>query len=199
MNPLPQACEILQDQIDEMSQVELQEAREFGLASKHLKQCPHCRAYWQEALDLAETLDQWQVPEPQKNIAMGVMTAIAQLEHDQRSSAGLWQRWMQQRLQVPVPIAAAILLGLILSVAFHLKPSPSATTQRVPVAVNPSATNHALIQPVQSIAPVVPNFPGTGTVPAMVPGTYMIILGAPPVVSNDTLLVPQTYKLNHSI
>ncbi len=199
MNPLPQACEILQDQIDEMSQVELQEAREFGLASQHLKQCPHCQAYWQQALALAEKLDQWQVPEPQKNIAAGVMTAIAQLEHDQRLTPGLWQRWMQQRLQVPVPIAATILLALILSVAFHFKSSLTMSSQIVPVAVNSSMTSQPQIQTVHTTTPVVPNMPGTWTLPAMAPGTYMIILGAPPVVPNETLLVPQTPKLTHPI
>lgn len=198
MNSLPQACEILQDQIDEMSQVELQEAREFGLASQHLKQCPQCQAYWQQALALSEKLDQWQVPNPQKNIAAGVMTAIAQLEHDERSSVGVWQRWMRQRLQVPVPVAVVILFALILSVTFHFKPSPS-VPQIVPVAVNPSNTNQPAIQPVHTATNVIPNFPSTWAMPSMAPGTYMIILGAPPLKPNDTFFVPQTQKPNHSI
>ena len=198
MDPLPKACEILQDQIDEMSQAELLEAREFGLASRHLETCPRCQAYWREALALAGQLDRWQVPEPEKNMAAGVMTAIAQLEHDQWSSKGLWHRWMQQRLHIPVPVAAMVLLALILSVAFNLRSSPS-LPRVTPMAIDHTPAAQPLLQPVKATTTFAPGLPGSWTVPAMAPGTYVIILGAPPMVANDALLIPQKPKPNHAL
>ncbi len=198
MESKPQTCEIFQDQIDEMSQGELRETRKFDLLAGHLAQCPGCQAYWQDTLALADRLDQWQMPEPRKNIAAAVMAEIAQLEHDQRSSNGFWHRSMQQRLHIPVPVAAIVLLALILSVAFNLRPSPP-IARVTPVAIDHSPIDQPRLRPVNMTDTVAPGLPGFWTVPAMTPGTYVIILGAPPMVANGGLFVPQKPKPNHAL
>lgn len=191
-------CEQVREEIDLMGQAELAEARPGGPIHAHVRQCAGCREHLRQALALASRLDQWEVPEPRRNIAAGVMAEVVRLERDRARCAR--PALLGVRLQIPALAAVAALLILAASVALNvalLRPPSTpvvtadgrAAAPRAEVAVaGTSETGPPVPAPVRVIS--VNQEPSDFvrslmTRPQAVPSTLVIILGAPPILQEE--------------
>ncbi|MBP8303534.1 MAG: hypothetical protein KBE04_05335 [Phycisphaerae bacterium] len=190
MTELNLICQQIQDQIDQMSQRQLRLVADQGPVSDHVRGCPVCRAHLAKARGLASQLDQWEVPQPGRNIVAAVMAELAALETDQRPARiTLGEHLMSLlRVRIQVPAAAAILVlgGLVCSIGFNvigargpgIRPDP--VVVRADVPVDPVTRFVPVqVQGAQSLQSVLAN-------PVLVPGTVMVILGTPPRMPEES-------------
>ena len=117
-------CQQVQEYIDGLSQRQFQEKIESSPEYEHIQQCVTCQEYFNRAKSLSDQLDQWSVPPLKRNITVGVMAQIAQLEHDRKiEHFGLWYRLpalFAHRLKVPVGVAAAVFVILAVSLILNI-------------------------------------------------------------------------------
>ena len=117
-------CQQVQEYIDGLSQRQFQEMVESSPEYEHIQQCVTCREYFNGAKSLSDQLDQWSVPPLKRNITVGVMAQIAQLERDRKiDHFSLWYRLpalFAHRLKVPVGVAAAVFVILAVSLILNI-------------------------------------------------------------------------------
>lgn len=117
-------CQQVQEYIDGLSQRQLQEKIESSPEYEHIQQCATCREYFNRAKSLSDQLDQWSIPPLKRNITVGVMAQIAQLERDRKTGHfGSWYRLpalFAHRLKVPVGVAAAVFVILAVSLILNV-------------------------------------------------------------------------------
>jgi len=183
-------CQQIQDQIDQMSQRQLRLAADQGLVCNHVRDCPACKGYLAKALDLASQLDQWEVPQPKRNIVAAVMAEIAEMVPDQRpariSLAEHLVSLLRVRLQVPAAAAILVLCVLTASIILNVvsrfaRPEPkreiATVIAKVPV-VQATKVVPVQVQGAEPLRSLLAN-------PAMVPSTVIIILGTPPMMPEE--------------
>jgi len=183
-------CQQIQDQIDQMSQRHLRLAADQGPVCDHALGCPACMGYLAKALDLAYHLDQWEVPQPKRNIVASVMAEIAEMVPDQRpvriSLAEHLVSLLRIRLQVPAAAAILVLGVLTASISLNVvsqfaRPEPkreiATVTEIVPVAQAIKVVP-VQVQGAEPLRSLLAN-------PAMVPSTVIVILGTPPMMPEE--------------
>lgn len=183
-------CQQIQGQIDQMSQRQLRLAADQGPVCDHVRGCPACKGYLAKALDLASQLDQWEVPQPKRNIVAAVMAELAELEPDQRPARiGLGVRLLSlARYRLQVPAAAAILItgALITSIGLNVVTRFVRPETKLEIA---SVAAHVPVVQATKVVPV--QVQGTEplrsllTNPAWIPSTVIVILGTPPVMPEE--------------
>ena len=182
-------CQQIQDQIDQMSQRHLRLAADQGPVCDHALGCPACMGYLAKALDLAYHLDQWEVPQPKRNIVASVMAEIAEMVPDQRpvriSLAEHLVSLLRVRLQVPAAAAILIMGALIVSIGMNVtRPARPETKREI-------ATVTEIVPVAQAIKVVPVQVQGAEPLrsllanPAMVPSTVIVILGTPPMMPEE--------------
>lgn len=83
---------------------------------------------------LRETLEQWKAPEPGQSLDARVLAA-----YRERVKPPLWRRLLRARISVPVPVAAAIVLAIIIAAIVLAPPRqrPAYSSPRDTAAAHP--------------------------------------------------------------
>jgi len=152
MSDPQKTCETIRFQIEDLTQTQLVQMQIPKHIETHVQSCAICKSFLDQQLALAAQTEQWTVPEPQKHIGTGVMAQIAQLEHDKlANSPTFWAgcvHALRYRVQIPVSLAAVVLVALAVSVVFNVShPNvPSTFAQETPNQINTPATVQ-MVQP----------------------------------------------------
>ncbi|MCP4451779.1 MAG: hypothetical protein GY809_09985 [Planctomycetes bacterium] len=204
-------CDALHTQIEDLTQTQLARMQIPRPIADHVRSCVTCKAFLDQQLALAAEVDLWSVPAPQRHIGTGVMTQIAQLEHDKQTARpAFWTgcvRALRTRIQIPATAAAMVLCLLAVSVVFNLSHLGRA---RQIAEHMPAPANGLPVQSVQLVQHG--NTQSTVFPPAYEPdairpwlnqsqlpaSTMVIIIGAPPLPWTD--LSPQpTHNQSQSL
>jgi hypothetical protein len=189
----PSICEAIKEEIDGLSQKGFEKARISGLIYDHVQGCASCLEYFQEALEFAAVLDQWEAPVPKENVCARVMTEIAQIERNHRVHLPDLLRQgldlLSARVRVPAFAALSVILALVISITLNIAGSHRA-------AITPTAIESAGMQTQATGASSQTGYVYTAD-PAQIrsilgraslaPSTFVVILGAPPDFSQDGL------------
>jgi len=203
MNNPNETCETIRTQIEDLTQTQLARMQIPKHVADHVGSCATCKSFLDQQLTLATQVDLWTVPEPQKHIGTGVMAQIAQLEHDKLAERPtFWAdcvRVLCRRVQIPVSVAAIILVTLAVSIAFNVShpnipseftkemPGQIATSGAVQVA-QPSHTQPRILRASHDESKTIHSWLGQAQLPA---STMVIILGPPPVPWTESLTKPE--------
>jgi len=210
MSDPQKTCETIRFQIEDLTQTQLVQMQIPKHIETHVQSCAVCRSFLNQQLALAAQAQQWKVPEPKEHIGTGVMAQIAQLEHDKLAvRPTFWAGCvmaLSHRIQIPVPLAAMVLVMLAVSIAFNVSHpnNPSAFTKEIPSPIDTSRTVQA-VQPSrleprvlqashEELRTIHPWLSQT----QLPPSTMVIILGAPPLPWTESLPKP-TYNQNQSL
>ncbi|NQV34515.1 MAG: hypothetical protein HQ515_17605 [Phycisphaeraceae bacterium] len=202
MSDPKKTCDSIRIQIEDLTQTQLVHMQIPGHMADHVRSCALCKSFLDQQLALATQVHLWTVPEPQKQIGTGVMTQIAQLEHDKlASSATFWAgciHALRYRAQIPVSLAAVVLVALAVSVVFNVShPNvPNTFAQETPSQINTPGTIQ-VVQPSLSeprilnvshdeLRTIHPWLSQT----QLPPSTMVIILGAPLLPWTESLPKP---------
>ena len=188
MQPESTTCDAIMEQIDGLSRKGLQSALQSGPIQKHVQHCAACRAYLEEARDLAGHLDTWQAPEPKKDLCAGVMTRIAQMERDHRVSPMMFLKQgialLNVRLRVPAAAAALLTAALVVSVTLNIrgihsgKPATPGSIVADAIPIDPAPDEASTVAYLYTDPPdLIRSYIGSA---ALAPSTFVVILGAPP-------------------
>ena len=191
-------CEDIQRRIDEMSGNQLEQIQSHSVIWTHVLQCTVCEAYLDEARSLNTCLDQWEIPEPNRNICAGVMTEIAQLEKDkQRRLYSVWHQLaalFHMRFQVPAAAFSIMVLALAVSVFLNIsmwqptEQSPGFALNSEQESATPFNVTVPTLEPKQVLQVNTEGYSEIGSFLSqaqLTPSMYVIILGAPPVQTMD--------------
>ena len=140
-------------------------------------------------------LDSWQVPEPNENLCTRVMTEIAQMERDRRVSLMMLLKQgvalLNIRLRVPAAAAVLLMVALVVSVTFNIR----GIHQTAPATMGDTSSDNLAIVSTPNNDSIVPYLsteqrnqirPYMSSA-ALAPSTYVVILGAPPSYSVNSL------------
>jgi hypothetical protein len=203
MSDNEKTCDSIRIQIEDLTQTQLVHMQIPGHIADHVRSCASCKSFLDQQLALATQVDLWSVPEPQKHIGTGVMTQIAQLEHDRlASSPTFWAgcvRVLSYRAQIPVSLAAVVLVVLAVSVVFNVShpnvPNTFAQearkhtdTSRTVQMAQPSLSEPRVLQTSHNKLNAIHPWLGQTQLPA---STMVIILGAPPLPWTESLPKPE--------
>jgi hypothetical protein len=204
-------CESIHIIIDDLTQNELVCMQIPKHISEHARSCVFCKSYLDQQIALATEVEQWTVPEPKKPICAGVMTQIAQMEHDKSVNTGVtWAKCVQlfkTRVQVPAAVAAMLLMLLAVSVVFNISSlrRPDVLVQQISDSfTNPQPENTQMVEHAAAKPRILP---ATHELSAVHPwlsqtqlpaGTMVIILGAPPLPWTESLPKP-VHNQSHSL
>lgn len=197
-----ETCRAMRLQMEDLTQTQLVQMQIPEHLANHVRSCATCKTHLDQQLTLAAQVDLWTVPAPQIHIGTGVMTQIAQLEHDkQADTSSFWTQCMgalRIRMEIPTSLAAMVLCLLAVSVVFNLShlDGPNTTAKHTPdPANNAPSQNIQRVQHANTLDHILPATHGLNTnqpwfsqsqLPA---STMVIIIGAPPFPWTDS--VPQ--------
>ena len=203
MTDNPITCEDIQRQVDEMSRSQLERIQDNSAIQTHILQCTICKAYLDEARDLNSHLDQWEIPERNRNICASVMTEIAQLERDkQRRRYSIWHQLaalFHMRFQVPATAFSVMVLALVVSVSLNIsmwqptEQSPGIALHSEQESATPFNIALPTLEPKQILQVNTEDYSEMGSFLSQTqlpPSMYVIILGAPPVQTMDGFYRP---------
>jgi hypothetical protein len=195
-------CDMRHTQIEDLTQTQLAQMQIPRPIADHVRSCVTCKAFLDQQLALAAQVDLWAVPEPQRHIGTGVMTQIAQLEHDKQTvRPTFWAGCVHvvcRRVQIPVSVAAIILVALAVSIVFNAShPNISSTfTKEMPSQIAPSSAVQ-VVQPSHTQPRIIQTSHGEVKTlhpwlsqTQLPPSTMVIIFGAPPLPWTESLPKP---------
>ncbi|MDH7598644.1 MAG: hypothetical protein QHH07_03265 [Sedimentisphaerales bacterium] len=104
MDPI-YACQQVRDQTDQMTTGQLQTIRDLMPLIAHLEGCAGCREYLKGSLDLACVLDQWEVPEPRRDITPSALSSLFRI-HPHQTIGGHLRSLIGFRVRLPAVAAA---------------------------------------------------------------------------------------------
>jgi hypothetical protein len=194
----PLTCQQIQQIIDEMSAAQLRDSQRHGLVHEHARQCPACRDHLAEALALADHLDQWEVPQPRRNIAASVMGRIAgQHAAQARPAPRLWNQvtfLLNVRWRMRAAAVILLLVSLAVSVSLNVRGLPGPSDRRVagqsePRPVTQPSASQALDGRVTTPPAVIVASQDAKQIrsllarPELSPSALIVILGTPPGIT----------------
>lgn len=192
-------CDAIRLLIDDLTQDQLISMQIPIHITHHVRTCTACKSHLDQQISLSDHVALWTIPEPKRSIGMGVMTQIAQLEHNNSAeTASAWAclRLLRVRIQIPASIAALILCLLSVSVALNIANhrNPNGVVQQVSKSyLSPAPENSQVVQQNGSEPRIITTQQDLNTITpwlsqSQIPAsTMVIILGAPPLPWTDTV------------